>query len=282
MASLSYSVFAKRSQSLKSLKVGNLRVVWELSQLVLDCEQISGLVRNEFVQVDQAVEENPDLLFVLLQVLQAKMSLSFAGLDHVVQLTKQVDKKDGFVVQVLQPVRLFFIKVLHLLRRDYPVVVQIDNLEPVLESLRGRLVLLTKHEVNKVLIAHLASSLALESPRDLLEDAVNCFAGECVPLVPREVLLVDDEVVVGVKLPEAAVQHIEMFVAEELPDFVDVVLSGHLVQHIEQRRILEVAESYLAVIICVQNEENAHHDRFRVPFLELGRGLKELQAWVFL
>ena len=43
-------------------------------------------------------------------------------------------------------------------------------------------------------------------------------------VVSREVSLVDVEVVVFVEFPELAVDHIEMFVGEEIFDLVDVVL----------------------------------------------------------
>ena len=43
-------------------------------------------------------------------------------------------------------------------------------------------------------------------------------------VVPGEVLPVDEEVVVLVQLPELAVYHIEMFVAEKVGDLIDVVL----------------------------------------------------------
>ena len=43
-------------------------------------------------------------------------------------------------------------------------------------------------------------------------------------IVPGEVLPVDEEVVVLVQLPELAVYHIEMFVAEKVGDLIDIVL----------------------------------------------------------
>jgi len=42
-----------------------LRVVGKLGQLVLDSEKISRLVRNEFIQIDQAVEKDSNLCYVL-------------------------------------------------------------------------------------------------------------------------------------------------------------------------------------------------------------------------
>ena len=46
-----------------------------------------------------------------------------AWLDQVVHLAQQVDEQDGLVVKVLQPMHLFFVKVLHLVRRYYLIIV---------------------------------------------------------------------------------------------------------------------------------------------------------------
>ncbi len=43
-------------------------------------------------------------------------------------------------------------------------------------------------------------------------------------IVPGQVLPVDEEVVVLVQLPELAVDDVEVFVAEEIGDLVDVLL----------------------------------------------------------
>ena len=56
---------------------------------------------------------------------------------------------------------------------------------------------------------------------------------------------------VGVELPEAAVKHVEVFVGEVLAHFVDVLLTCHLEQHIEQIRVFEVSVSDFAVIIAI-------------------------------
>ncbi len=43
-------------------------------------------------------------------------------------------------------------------------------------------------------------------------------------IVPGQVLPVDEEVVVLVQLPELAVDDVEVFVAEEISDLIDVLL----------------------------------------------------------
>ena len=65
IARRSYSPLAKRSHSLYRYNIRlverggrNLRVVGELCELVLDCKEVARLIRDEFVQVDEAVEED--------------------------------------------------------------------------------------------------------------------------------------------------------------------------------------------------------------------------------
>ena len=53
-------------------------------------------------------------------------------------------------------------------------------------------------------------------------------------LVAREIFLVDQEVVIGVQLPEPAVKDIEMLVTEVLSHFVYVLLSAYMVQYSEE------------------------------------------------
>jgi hypothetical protein len=43
-------------------------------------------------------------------------------------------------------------------------------------------------------------------------------------IVPGQVLPVDEEVVILVQLPELAVDDVEVFVAEEISDLIDVLL----------------------------------------------------------
>ena len=70
-------------------------------------------------------------------------------------------------------------------------------------------------------------------------------------LVAAEILLINDEIVIGIQLPKPAVQHVEVLVAEKLSDLVDIVLGVHLVKHVKQVTVLEVTISDLTVIIHI-------------------------------
>lgn len=77
-------------------------------------------------------------------------------------------------------------------------------------------------------------------------------------LIPGKVLLINDEVVISVQLPEATIQHVKVLIREELANLVDVVLIGNLMQDVEQRRIFEVSKCDLAVIIHIEHKEDPH------------------------
>jgi hypothetical protein len=49
--------------------------------------------------------------------------------------------------------------------------------------------------------------------------------------IPREIFLVYQEVMVSVKLPEAAIKNIKVLIREVLSDFIDVFLVSYLPQN---------------------------------------------------
>ncbi len=137
------------------------------------------------------------------------------------------------MVEVLKSVKLFFVEVVHFLRRYYLVVIEIDHTEPIVQRLHCAFVFLTKHEVNEILIAHFTWLLGFELPRHLVENSVNGFATQSVPLISTEVLFVYYKVMIGVKLPKTTVKYIEMLVTKELPNFVNVIFFCYCVQNIK-------------------------------------------------
>lgn len=90
------------------------------------------------------------------------------------------------------------------------------------------------------------------------------------------------EVVVGVQLPEATVEHLEVFVREGLSDLVYVFLVVNQKPRIVDVGVLDVLPEYLVVVIHVLALHDALDHRVCLPLLELwGRG-QELQARVYL
>ena len=71
---------------------------------------------------------------------------------------------------------LLLIEVLHLVRCYYLIIVQVNDLEPVLHAADGCLVLLAQHEPDEVLVVHFVLRRALEAARNLVEYTVNGFA----------------------------------------------------------------------------------------------------------
>jgi len=96
-----------------------------------------------------------------------------------------------------------------------------------------------------------------------------------VALIPREVFLVDEKVMVRVQLPEATVENVEMLVRKVLADFIDIFLIADHHHRLEQVRVLEVSERDVTIVICVKNVEYAHYDCVGIPLLELWRLLEK-------
>lgn len=80
---------------------------------MLQGKEVSGFVSDEFVKVNETVEEDADLALVLLEQLKREVALDGFRFDHVVHLAKNVHEQDWFVVEILKPVNLFFIEVVH-------------------------------------------------------------------------------------------------------------------------------------------------------------------------
>jgi len=123
---------------------------------MLDCKQISLFVGDKFIQVDQAVEEDAHIVYVIPQLIKRKMSFCRRGLDHIIHLTEQIDEEDRFVVQIFHSVNLLLIEVVHLMWCNRAIVIQIDHFEPVLQGSQRRLIFFREHEPDKVFVAHLA------------------------------------------------------------------------------------------------------------------------------
>ena len=183
------------------------------------------------------------------------------------------------MIKVLQSVHLLLVKVVHLMRCNHSVIVQINDFVPVLERSVSRLVFLAKHEPDKVFVAHFTIR-CFKLARDLIKDAINSLAGQCVTFIAREVFFIDQEVMICIQFPEPAIEHIEVLVAEVLSDFVDVLLVAYVVQHVKQVRVFEVTEVNLAIVICVQSIEDSHHDCICVSLLEFWGLLEELKTWM--
>jgi len=165
-----------------------------------------------------------------------KLEVAFCWLwlDHVVHLAEEVDEENRLMIKVFKSVNLLFVEVVHLMGRNDLVVIQVDHFEPVLQRSKRGLVLLGQHEPHEVLVAHFVFLAGLEFARNLVEDAVHCFAGQGVAFVAREVLLVNQEVVICIQLPKTAVQHVEMLVGEVLAHFVDVFLPSYLEENVHE------------------------------------------------
>jgi len=65
---------------------------------MLDRKQISSLIRNELIQVNQAVEENTHVLQAFFKVANIEMAFFRMWLHHIVQLAEKIDEQDWLVI----------------------------------------------------------------------------------------------------------------------------------------------------------------------------------------
>ena len=107
---------------------------------MFNSEQVSSFERDKLLKVDQAIEENPYLCIEFLQLVEVEVTF-LRWLDHIVHLAQQINEKNLLVIQVLKPVNLLLVEVLHLMWCDDLVVIQIDNGEPVAQTSRRGLIL---------------------------------------------------------------------------------------------------------------------------------------------
>ena len=59
---------------------------------MFDRKQVSRLVCNKFVQVDEAIEEDTYLGNITFQLRQVEMALRWSGFDHIVHLAQKVNE----------------------------------------------------------------------------------------------------------------------------------------------------------------------------------------------
>ena len=111
----------------------HLRVVREFSELMFQSKEVPLLIRYELIQINQAIEEDANLIQILSQLIECKMAFSRCWLDHIIHLTQDVNKENRLVVEVLETMDLLLVEKVHLMRSDYSVVVQIYHFVPILQ-----------------------------------------------------------------------------------------------------------------------------------------------------
>lgn len=155
------------------------------------------------------------------------------------------------------------------MRSDNLIAVQIYDWKPVLQTSQGCLIFLGKHEPNKVFITHLVLCPWLKFTRHLFKYTFYCLPWEGMTLVSWKVLFVDQEVMISIKLPESAIEHIEMFIGEILSDLIYIFLSCHCEQYFLQIWSLEVPQTYSSIIIDIDLVEYSHNYSVCITILKL-------------
>ena len=79
-----------------------------------------------------------------------------------------------------------------------------------------------------------------------------------------------------VKFPEANVDYIEIFIAEEVRISVNIRFSLYVEQTLKDSRLFELSEGHFVVIFSICHVKHSVNDTKRVPLLELRSLLEEL------
>jgi hypothetical protein len=90
----------------------------------------------------------------------------------------------------------------HVLGGDDAVIIEVNAPVPILEAGVRRLVLLAKNEIDEVFVAHLAWCGAGHTARGTAEDALHNPVCKAMSAIPQEVVPINHEVVILIKLPE--------------------------------------------------------------------------------
>mmetsp|Transcript_34514 Transcript_34514/g.96335 ORF Transcript_34514/g.96335 Transcript_34514/m.96335 type:complete len:370 (-) Transcript_34514:308-1417(-) len=244
-------------------------VVGVVHLLLLREEGVSVLEGEELVQRREEREKIACELPPPLEVGQAEDAFGLRR-DHVVHLAHDVREGDGVVVQALHPLDLLLVEVLHLVVPDAAVTVEIEHMEPVLHRPICLPILIAQQEPDEVLVPHLPRHCGYELRRRLAKYAIYGPARQCVPVVLQQVVLVQQEVVVRVQLPESAVDDIEVLVAEVIPDHFDVVVVRQLLPGLDHRGPVPSQRLKMdsAHIFAVIDEEDSRDDSVRIAVLE--------------
>ena len=171
---------------------------------MLDCKKITGFISYKFVKVNQAIEEDPNLLVVFLEFVEREVTF-LSRLNHIIHLTEQVHEKNRFVIKILQSMNLLLIEIFHLMWCYNLVVVKIYDWKPVLETTGRSLVLLWKHEPYKIFIAHFVFLPWFEFARNLFKYTVYCLSRKCMSLISREIFFINEKIMISIKLPKATI-----------------------------------------------------------------------------
>ena len=70
---------------------------------------------------------------------------------------------------------LLLVEVLHFMRCYYLIIVEVDDLKPIVNAANSRLIFLAKHEPDKVFIVHFILSCTFEFTGHLIEYSIHCL-----------------------------------------------------------------------------------------------------------
>lgn len=125
-------------------------------------------IGHQLIQVNQDIEEDTALLALPQELIESKLDavLGFQQIDHLTHDILEVD--DQFVIQKGQPLALLLKEMLELISRDNAIIIEINDLKPILNAGFGSLILLGEYKPHKITKPH-PLAILLELPRALRE-----------------------------------------------------------------------------------------------------------------
>lgn len=174
---------------------------------------------SKLIQVSQHVDEHAAVRFTFQEIIQSELNVIgwFEYIDHLTDNVLEI-----VVVVVLhcgESLTLVIVKRLQLIASDDAIIVKVHYVKPIFDALLCCFVLNSQDEPNKVSKTHF---LRLDKLlHTLREYPLHNLLRQSVPCVFRQLLLREQEIMITVQLEELHVNHIEVFIAEEVAVVID-------------------------------------------------------------
>mmetsp|Transcript_56252 Transcript_56252/g.89582 ORF Transcript_56252/g.89582 Transcript_56252/m.89582 type:complete len:214 (+) Transcript_56252:261-902(+) len=166
--------------------------------------------------------------------------------------------------------RLLIEEHLQLIRSENAICVHIEDAEPIVDALGARFVFLRNNEMHKIAILHGSPCTASHCLISVaFDDALAHNRSERIIGIFQQIFGGQQLIVIFVQLPEFVVNHIKVFVAEVVEDFINVCFRVQRIQNLHKIRLFELAQMNLAILVGIDLIENSTNYRLNVSSVEL-------------
>ena len=88
-------------------------------------------------------------------------------------------------------------------------------------------------------------------------------------IMSTQIRLVNDEIVIGIKLPEFTIDHIEMFIWEILCNHIDVITCLEIFDDPYKITLRQFSESNPIIPIAIEIKEDSHNNSIDIMYMEV-------------